>query len=162
MSPWDVALWVSEHPEGIRWVMLTGGEPAEQDTRALVAALHRAGKKVALETSGTATGHLSPNSRDATCDWVCVSPKWQIPGSPHRPIIPEAVLSADELKFPVGRREDVEKVHRFLDTFAYRPDCEVCLQPLSMSKKATDLVLEVCQQEGWRASIQVHKYLRLK
>jgi 7-carboxy-7-deazaguanine synthase len=157
MSSREIAEAVAAYPVGITWVMLTGGEPALTDLGELVKALHHVGKSVALETSGTAAGLTG-----AQCDWVCVSPKWRINGSKHLPIIPAVIEQADELKFPIGKREDVERVHLFLDQFPRQDSCEVSLQPLSMSKAATKLVIETCQQEGWRASIQAHKYIHLK
>jgi len=53
---------------GEKWVVCTGGEPALQLDTPLVAALHKAGFKIAIETNGTldvAEG----------VDWICVSPK---------------------------------------------------------------------------------------
>ena len=64
-----------QFPGEINWVLLTGGEPAEQPLAPLSRALHDRGYSIALETSGTALGHVG-----AEIDWVCVSPKVNMPG----------------------------------------------------------------------------------
>src|SRR5205823_8707125 len=58
--------------EGHRLVVLTGGEPLLQADEALVAALHRRGFAIALETNGTLP---APDG----IDWICVSPKADAP-----------------------------------------------------------------------------------
>ena len=76
-----------QNAPGVEWVLLTGGEPAEQPIRPLVGALHGRGFKVALETSGTARGHLGADptrpgeSPGDSCDFVCCSPKIGNPSS---------------------------------------------------------------------------------
>src|SRR5688572_12976374 len=54
------------------FVVLTGGEPMLQVDDALIAALHREGFEVAIETNGTL-----PVPREI--DWICVSPKTGAP-----------------------------------------------------------------------------------
>lgn len=139
---------------GPTWVMLTGGEPAQQDLKSLVIALHDAGYKVSLETSGTATGHIGAN-----LDWVCVSPKFGMPGG--RSVLAEAVRKADELKFVVGKKLDLIRILQFLKDHPLKPGCQICLQPLSFNEKATQLCIETVITNGWRLSLQMHKYLGL-
>jgi len=134
------------------WVLLTGGEPAAQPLAPLVAALHDAGFRVALETSGTARGHL-----DAGCDWVCCSPKLDMPGG--LPVLPEAVAPADELKFVIGRRRDLETIDAFLARCAPRPGAILSLQPVWGSASALTLAVETAQARDWRLSLQTHKYV---
>lgn len=136
------------------WALVTGGEPADQPLEPLVRALHDVHVLAALETSGTATGHVG-----APFDWICVSPKLGMPGG--RNVLPEAVAGADELKFVVGRRHDVLIAKEFLEQFPHRPDVLVSLQPVSQSKAATTLAIEGCRANGWRLSVQLHKYLDL-
>ena len=50
------------------YVVLTGGEPMLQVDEPLIAALHKLGFEVAIETNGTL-----PVPR--AIDWICVSPK---------------------------------------------------------------------------------------
>ncbi|MFC4291395.1 7-carboxy-7-deazaguanine synthase [Sphingorhabdus arenilitoris] len=51
-----------------RYVVMTGGEPMLQVDDALVAALHRHGFEVAMESNGTIPAQ-------ADIDWICISPK---------------------------------------------------------------------------------------
>lgn len=142
---------ISQHP-GPKWVLVTGGEPAQYPLQPLVEGLHAAGYKVALETSGTELGHLA-----AGFDWVCVSPKINMPGG--KKVLPEALTPADEIKQVVGRPADVTQLDELLQTAALKPTVQICLQPVSQSQKATDLCLQTVQERGWRLSLQMHKYL---
>ena len=138
-------------------VLLTGGEPATQDLAELVSVLHDRNYACNLETSGTVTGHVG-----AEIDWVCLSPKIGNPGK--LPILPEALGDTNEITWVVGKESDLTEMWRFLSEFSrYLPDdVQMCLQPLSQSRKATDLCIETCQKKGFRLSAQVHKYLHLR
>lgn len=140
---------------GIKWVMLTGGEPALHALYPLVAALHEADYKVAIETSGTALGHVT-----AHCDWVCVSPKMHMPGG--RPVLPRALEIADEIKQVVGNEKDIYRLEGLLSTCILKTDVTICLQPMSQSPKATDICMKTCQARGWRLSLQMHKYIDVR
>jgi len=141
---------------GVEWVVVTGGEPGIYDLSELVAALQGAGFMVAIETSGTARGHLG-----AGFNWVCVSPKMGMPGG--REIDADAMASADEIKHVVGNARDLtvlrQLVHRHGDRI--NPSVAVCLQPMSMSEKATALCVDACIDNGWRLSVQIHKTIGL-
>lgn len=132
------------------WVLVTGGEPAEQDLGPLIDALYDEGYKIALETSGTADGCLG-----ASFDWVCVSPK------PYKPMLPGMLALADEVKYIVGKPADIEDLDILLDDNQLKPGCQICLQPISQSTKATQLCIDTVQERKWRLSVQVHKYLNL-
>lgn len=147
-----LADYIAAQAGWIQWVLLTGGEPALQPLERLVPYLHGRRLKVAIETSGTARGHI-----DAGIDWVCVSPKVGMPG--RRTIIPAAIAVADELKFVGGRDRDIDAVDDFLKTYPTKRGVTVCLQPVSQSPRATDLCMTTCLARGWRLSIQVHKYV---
>jgi 7-carboxy-7-deazaguanine synthase len=107
VGPDALAAYCRDNFPGPKWALVTGGEPADQDLGPLVEALHRRGYKVALETSGTAVGHVG-----AGFDWVCVSPKVAMPGG--RPVLRDAVMGADEIKHVVGRDRDIEALDRLL------------------------------------------------
>lgn len=63
------AAWPAPKPDGGRpLVVCTGGEPLLQVDDALVAALHREGFEIAVETNGT-------RAAPAGLDWITVSPK---------------------------------------------------------------------------------------
>jgi 7-carboxy-7-deazaguanine synthase len=139
-----------KHP-GYRWVLLTGGEPCEQDIAPFVDICREAGWRVALETSGTAPVPVG-------IDWVCVSPKLGNPAG--KPILPEAIARADELKFVITGEKAIDVVQRFVAAHCADGTNErVLLQPVSNSPKVTALCIEACQQFGWRLSVQLHKYL---
>lgn len=139
----------------VRWVLVTGGEPADQYLRPLVQSLHEHGHKVALETSGTATGHLQ-----AGFDWVCVSPKLNMPGG--RPVLTEVVNEADEIKHVVGKPADIVALVELLDKANVDPEeTVICLQPVSLNDKATQLCIAAVQEHNWRLSLQTHKFIAL-
>lgn len=154
VTPAQILSYIQTNCPGPKWILLTGGEPADQPLQPLVATLQATDYKVALETSGTAIGHL-----EAGLDWVCVSPKINMPGG--KAIIPVAVQVAHEIKHVVGKPQDIALLDKLLLEIPLKPETEICLQPVSQSVKATQLCIETVQQRGWRLSIQTHKYLAL-
>jgi 7-carboxy-7-deazaguanine synthase len=132
--------------------LVTGGEPAEQDLTALVLAFHVESFRVAIETSGTALGHMG-----AGFDWVCVSPKFGMAGG--KEVDPRTLAAADEIKMVVGSESDLRAFDEILDKVPLKPRCVVSLQPVSQQSKATELCLKTCLERGWRLSVQLHKYL---
>jgi 7-carboxy-7-deazaguanine synthase len=167
---------------GVEWVLLTGGEPAEQPIRPLVRALHGAGFKVALETSGTARGHLEERpcrnhehahgasgegsdgavaeSRGDSCDFICCSPKIGNPGG--RPILADVVRGADEIKMVIGKSSDVENFEAFVREHGLTDPSALSLQPMSESRKATELCMTAALRLGCRVSIQTHKLIDVR
>jgi len=155
MNATDIAHYIVTHHPGPKWILVTGGEPAQYDLKQLVTALHQHNYKVALETSGTETGHLGAN-----LDWVCVSPKLDMPGG--KMVQGNAFANAHEIKHVVGRQQDIDNLDDLLTQYPVPPKTVICLQPVSLSQKATDLCMEVVQQRGWRLSVQMHKYIGAK
>lgn len=144
---------IRDKAPGYRWVLLTGGEPCEQDIAPLVQAFRAADWRTALETSGTARLPTRP-------EWICCSPKLQNPAG--KPIRGEIVRAADELKFVVCRQADLTQIQQFVrEVDPDRSAERVLVQPVSQSPKATELCIAACQQYGWRLSVQLHKYLRV-
>jgi 7-carboxy-7-deazaguanine synthase (Cx14CxxC type) len=84
--------------QGVRFVVLTGGEPLLQVDTALIDALHAQGFEIAVETNGTVAA-------PAGLDWVCVSPKAgstlvQTTGHELKVVVPQADFTeADLLAF---------------------------------------------------------------
>lgn len=145
---------MSIKPPGVEWVLLTGGEPAQQPLGPLLAALHMRGLKVQLETSGTGKeklGHV---------DWVTLSPKVGMPGGVSMKL--HAINSASEIKWVVGKDDDVAKFKDFLEQWQIPPDVPKWVQPLSQSEKATELCIRAAAEYGWSVSLQTHKLLGLK
>lgn len=155
VSGTEINAYLREHYPQIPWVLVTGGEPAEQDLEALVYALHDGGYKVALETSGTATGHMK-----ASFDWVCCSPKFNNPG--RLPVLPEVVANADEVKVVVGKESHIDEFLQYMSDHDLSIKGQICLQPMSAGKRATELCTEVCLAKGWRLSVQVHKVIQVR
>jgi 7-carboxy-7-deazaguanine synthase len=133
-----------------RHLVLTGGEPCAQPIFDLLTAALNAGFTTQIETSGTFAVHVPKAT------FVTVSPKIDMPGG--KTVLRESLHRANEVKHPVGRAADVEKLDALLGD--YKPPV-VWLQPLSQSEKATDLCVEVCMARNWRISIQLHKYVGL-
>ena len=186
----EVCLERERSAPGTGWVLLTGGEPAEQPIRPLVRALHANGFRVALETSGTARGHLADGAdasvrvmdetpadagrhaesvphggpsailRGSDCDFVCCSPKIDNPGG--LPILSEVVRGADEIKMVIGRERDVERFGEFLREHAIGDMSRISLQPMSASRKATELCVAAALRLGCRVSIQTHKVIGVR
>jgi 7-carboxy-7-deazaguanine synthase len=149
----EVVGYVASMAGRIRWVMITGGEPARYDLRELVTGLHQAGFKTAVETSGTYPLQCEPT-------WLCVSPKVDMPGK--RQIDGSTVAKADELKFVIGKQSDFDTVDSLLNEYRVKPGAQVSLQPMSLSRKATDLCLETALERGWRLSLQTHKLIEIE
>lgn len=157
-TPAQIAGYIKAKFPGPTWVLLTGGEPAQYDLAPLFTALHNSGYSVMLETSGTERGHFS--LRD-WADWVCVSPKIDNPG--NRPIDPEVVRWANEIKHVVGKASDIEALERLIEQCEVNDDeTTICLQPMSTSQKATELCIATCLAKGWRLSVQTHKYINIR
>jgi organic radical activating enzyme len=133
--------------EGERWVLLTGGEPLEQDVGSLVNALREMGYRVALETSGIYP--IEPG----VFDWVCLSPK------PWMPPLHHNWQRANEVKLVVAGKDDLEYLDGELKDKAQllRPDCEICLQPVSQQPRAMQFCVEKVRKRGWRLILPMLK-----
>ena len=135
-----------------RMVVITGGEPCLYDLMPLTNQLIQAGKQVQIETSGTHEVKCNPYT------WVTVSPKLNMPGGYQ--MNAEALNRANEIKYPVGKPQDIENLKELL--LKHKLGKMVWLQPLSQSKKATELCIEAAREYGWRVSIQTHKFLGVR
>jgi len=153
----EIALYVSDltREGGPQWILISGGEPAVNNLAPLVRELQVHRYKVALETSGTALGHVG-----AGFDWITVSPKLNMPGG--LTVKPRAMSEANEIKFPVGKEQDIQNLIGLMQKGFIREGTAICLQPISLSPTATKLCEEMARQHGWRLSVQVHKLLQLR
>ncbi len=132
------AAWAGEPDH--RLVVLTGGEPLLQVDEALVAALHRQGFEVAVETNGTLA---SPPG----VDWICVSPKGDAP---------LAITAGDELKLVFPQPTAMP------DRFEGLPFSHFILQPMDGPDRAANTAAAVryCMAHPrWRLGLQTHKVL---
>lgn len=142
----DLVAEASRYPSRI--AVITGGEPLMHDVGPLTAALHRAGFRTHIETSGT---------HPFSGEWhhVCLSPK------KFKPALPEAFLRADELKVIAFNRHDLQWAEE--QAARVRPGCILLLQPEWDKREAmTPLIVEhVKAHPRWRISLQTHKYLNI-
>lgn len=125
---------------GHRLVVLTGGEPLLQADAGLVTALHARGFSIALETNGTLRA-------PAGIEWVCVSPKADVPvvqtqGQELKLVYPQS--GVDPARF-----EELD-FERFL------------LQPMDGPEREANTAAAIAYclaHPRWRLSLQSHKYL---
>lgn len=136
-----------------RHVVITGGEPCLYDLRALTAAIMASGRRVQIETSGTQPIRVAPGT------WVTVSPKIGMPGGFK--VLADALGRADEIKHPVGKLADVQRLDDLLAETGVNAQ-SVWLQPLSQSDRATALCVEIATKRDWRVSLQTHKFLGVR
>lgn len=127
-------------PDARRLVVCTGGEPLLQLDEAAIAALHRQGFEVAVETNGTIP---APSG----LDWICVSPKADAP-------LVQTTGNELKLVFPQAGAEP----ERFRNLgFAH-----FFLQPMDGPERQrnTELAVQYClAHPEWRLSLQTHKML---
>lgn len=119
-------------------VVCTGGEPLLQLDQAAIAAFHRRGLSVAVETNGTQP--VPPG-----LDWVCVSPK---AGAPL------VVGEGDELKLVYPQPGAAP------ERFAGLPFRHFFLQPMDGPDAARHTAAAVAYclaHPQWRLSLQTHK-----
>ena len=133
--------WPGRIPPGARpLVVCTGGEPLLQLDQPAIAALHREGFEVAVETNGT-------RPAPAGLDWICVSPK---AGAPLM------LTEGDELKLVFPQAGAEPERYRGL---AFR---HFFLQRMDGPDRARNTALAVAhclQHPEWRLSLQTHKML---
>ncbi|MGY3130102.1 7-carboxy-7-deazaguanine synthase [Bradyrhizobium sp. USDA 4501] len=135
-----------------RHLVLTGGEPCMYDLTELSGRMIAAGWMVQVETSGTEPIRIDRSA------WVTVSPKINMPGG--KTFRHEAWERANEIKMPIGKPADAEALLALIRE--HGPKRMIWLQPLSMSKKATELCIEVARQNHWRISVQTHKFMGVR
>jgi len=135
--------------EAAEIVIVTGGEPAMHDLRALTAALKGAGKRVHIETSGAfpLNGYF---------DWITVSPKRA------KTPLPENIARADELKLIIETPADIEEWLAALP--AELPNCKALwLQP-EWNRQGDGTVCRAITEAVKtragivRAGVQLHKF----
>jgi 7-carboxy-7-deazaguanine synthase len=137
-----------EHLSGpCRWIVWTGGEPADQLTESLIATMHARGYRQQIETSGV-------RPVPAGLDWVTVSPK-----------VAEHILARH---FPLradGLHVDELKYVRHIGQAIPEPSLTAqvrCVSPHSDGERLNPDNLRHCialclQHAGWRLSMQQHK-----
>lgn len=129
-------------------VVITGGEPAMHDLKALTSVLKENGYELAIETSGahTITGEW---------DWICISPK------KFKAPLTENIQYADELKVVIYHPSDFEWAEKYKTMVS--DNCICLLQPeYSKHTKAVELIVDyVKNNPTWRISLQTHKVINV-
>jgi len=131
-----------------RLAVITGGEPTMHDLTALCDALHNAGFKAHIETSGAHPLRGEP-------DWITLSPK------KFKAPLDEYMDLADELKIVVYHKSDLEWAEQYAAKVGAK--CLLYLQP-EWSKKETIaplLIDYIKQHPKWQLSLQTHKYINI-
>ena len=136
-------------------VVITGGEPLEQDLTLLCQALAPLAVPRHLETSGTA-----PLS--GAFEWITLSPKR------HRPPQPALLACCHELKVVIHEPADLDFAMAMATTCQTTrspssPGPQLCVQPGADSATGTRLALHhVKHNPQWRLSLQTHKWLGVR
>lgn len=137
MTEEEIISAVSAFPAEI--TVITGGEPALQLTGSLVEGLHRAGKRVHVETNGSLP--LPEN-----VDWVTCSPKTP----------PYNIRRIDELKLLFIPGVNPESVAAALPQAA-----SYALQPLA-GEPVEPVIEYIKANPRWRLSLQTHKMINIR
>jgi 7-carboxy-7-deazaguanine synthase len=129
-------------------VVVTGGEPLMWNLDLLCSGLKKGNISTFIETSGA-----YPLS--GVWDWVCLSPKKNMPP------VDEMCKIADELKVIIQDKNDFEWAEKFYRMVG--SDCKLYLQP--EWSRFEDIIPEIVQyikkNPAWRISLQVHKYMHI-
>jgi organic radical activating enzyme len=145
-----VGEWLSPYPQSR--LVITGGEPLEQDLRALVAALKRRHYFVAVETNGL-------HFQDLPFDWWTVSPKDAAAYRVH----PRLWERAGEIKLLVTPALELALVKKIRE----RTPAPVVLQPQRHDReryRRTFAFFKACAQAGLadvRLGLQLHTIYRI-
>lgn len=126
-----------------RYVVLTGGEPLLQVDSPLIDALHTAGFEIAVETNGSLA---APEG----IDWVCVSPKANVPWVLRR---------GNELKLTFPQQDLLPNAISDCDFEHY------LIQPIDGTGLAsnTQSAIAFCQANtSWNLSLQMHKIINIR
>ena len=135
-------------------IVITGGEPCMYDLRPLTALLHDKGYTTQIETSGTF---------EVLCDertYVTVSPKINMKGGYK--VLVSALERANEIKHPIAMQKHIDELDALLANVSTLEGKQVCLQPISQQKRATELAVQTCIARNWRLSLQTHKYIGIE
>ena len=141
----EIVSWVSDN---IEIVVVTGGEPLLYSLDQLTTALHLAGKRTHIETSGSA-----PIS--GTWDWICLSPKkFKLP-------LPSLYAAADELKVIVYNTHDLKWAKQLENQVSSK--AQLLLQAEWSKREAMYPLITtfILDHPHWQISVQTHKYMNI-
>lgn len=131
-------------------VVITGGEPFEQDVHELVEFLIDSGKEVHVETSGCAAIKNKPNKA-----WYTISPK--ITKNTNLDLLLSNLKYADEIKV-VPTPEVIVHIEQIV--YFASEKAVISFQPESCKEDSKDLCIALAKKYSGRLSIQSHKYTK--
>lgn len=135
---------------GIRFVVLTGGEPTLYKIHPLIEAL-TSWAYIAIETNGINIHKVHRSLKPGVIPWITISPK---PGHVNY----KHLRLANEVKVVYDPAMDLEAIARTCQDQAH--EGRLFLQPCSCDNQpAIEYVLKHPQ---WRLSLQIHKILNLR
>ena len=145
MNSLQILVGLAQFP--CKTVVVTGGEPAEQDLPALIAVLKSAGYAVHIETNGA---HDCDVSR---ADFVCVSPKKHVSAA--------MLKKAHVIKLVVSTQTPLAEIEKF---YAYESEnTQLYLQPESNKQENIKLCLKLLKNHpSARLSVQLHKLINVR
>lgn len=133
---------------GAPFAVITGGEPLLHDLEPLTTALHEAGLRTHIETSGS-----SPLSGDL--DWITLSPKR------FKEPLDDIFPYVDELKVVVLTNKDLEWAEKNAEKCPEKT--RLMLQPEWSRESSRELIVDyVKTHPEWQISIQTHKHLGVR
>ena len=129
-------------------VVITGGEPLMHNLDELTAALHEAGLKTNIETSGA-------HPLSGSWDWICLSPK------KFKAPLPEIIPHANELKIIIFNKSDFDWAEKYAAMVS--SECKLYLQPeWDKAAEMTPSIIEYIKANPkWELSLQLHKYINV-
>ena len=145
MNSLQVLVALAEYP--CKTVVITGGEPAEQNLTGLISTLKSAGHIVHIETNGAHDCDVSQ------ADFVCVSPK--------KYVSQEMLKKADIIKLVVSQTTDLEDLKKY---YNYENEkTTIYLQPESNKQENMDLCVKLVKEHpSARLSVQLHKLIHVR
>jgi organic radical activating enzyme len=145
MNSLEILVALAQYP--CKTIVITGGEPTEQNLPALIATLKSAGHTVHIETNGAQDCDVS------RADFVCVSPK--------KYVDKEMLKKADVIKLIVNQKTDLDDLQKY---YAYENEkTQIYLQPESNKKENINLCVKLIKQHpSARLSVQLHKLIDIK
>jgi organic radical activating enzyme len=129
-------------------VVVTGGEPLMWNLDLLCNGLKNKNISTFIETSGA-------YSLSGKWDWICLSPKKNMPP------LNDMCAVADELKVIIEDKIDFEWAEKYHSIV--KSECQLFLQPewSRFEHIIPEIVEYIKKNPAWRISLQVHKYMHI-
>lgn len=145
MNSLQILVELAKYP--CKTVVVTGGEPAEQDLPALINMLKSAGHIVHIETNGAHDCDVS------NADFVCVSPK--------KTVCENMLKKANVIKLVIGPKTTLQEVEKY---YIYESEkTTLYFQPQDNLQENTNKCLQLVKNHPTaRLSVQLHKLINVK